>query len=57
MDNCVVWMRWLYSPVLRSQTYSANEIELVLTEEDGQSVEWVVIDPEAFTGIMADPNT
>ncbi|XP_062337553.1 acetylcholine receptor subunit gamma [Osmerus eperlanus] len=35
--------------VFRSQTYSANEIELVLTEEDGQSVEWVVIDPEAFT--------
>lgn len=35
--------------VFRSQTYSANEIELVLTEEDGQTVEWVVIDPAAFT--------
>ncbi|KAM6948209.1 acetylcholine receptor subunit gamma [Aplochiton taeniatus] len=35
--------------VFRSQTYSANEIELVLTEENGQTVEWVVIDPAAFT--------
>uniref|UniRef100_A0A8L0DU17 Cholinergic receptor, nicotinic, gamma n=1 Tax=Oncorhynchus mykiss TaxID=8022 RepID=A0A8L0DU17_ONCMY len=35
--------------VFRSQTYNANEIELVLTEEDNQPVEWVVIDPEAFT--------
>uniref|UniRef100_A0A674AG04 Cholinergic receptor, nicotinic, gamma n=1 Tax=Salmo trutta TaxID=8032 RepID=A0A674AG04_SALTR len=35
--------------VFRSQTYNANEIELVLTEEENQPVEWVVIDPEAFT--------
>jgi hypothetical protein len=39
-------------PVFSSQTYNANEIELVLTEEDNQPVEWVVIDPEAFTGIV-----
>ncbi|KAL0966468.1 hypothetical protein UPYG_G00295650 [Umbra pygmaea] len=37
------------SMVFRSQSYNANEIELVLTEEDKQPVEWVVIDPEAFT--------
>ncbi|KAM9845068.1 acetylcholine receptor subunit gamma [Aulostomus maculatus] len=37
------------SMVFRSQTYSANEIELVLTEEDNRSLEWVDIDPEAFT--------
>uniref|UniRef100_A0A667X0N7 Cholinergic receptor, nicotinic, gamma n=1 Tax=Myripristis murdjan TaxID=586833 RepID=A0A667X0N7_9TELE len=35
--------------VFRSQTYSANEIELVLKEEDNQTLEWVDIDPEAFT--------
>lgn len=34
----------------RSQTYSANEINLLLTVEEGQTVEWIVIDPEAFTG-------
>lgn len=34
----------------RSQTYSANEINLLLTVEDGQTVEWISIDPEAFTG-------
>uniref|UniRef100_K7FXG2 Cholinergic receptor nicotinic gamma subunit n=1 Tax=Pelodiscus sinensis TaxID=13735 RepID=K7FXG2_PELSI len=33
----------------RSQTYSANEINLLLTVEDGQTIEWIVIDPEAFT--------
>ncbi|XP_053739694.1 acetylcholine receptor subunit gamma [Synchiropus splendidus] len=33
----------------RSQTYSANEIEMVLKEEDNQILEWVDIDPEAFT--------
>uniref|UniRef100_A0A4W6E9A3 Cholinergic receptor, nicotinic, gamma n=1 Tax=Lates calcarifer TaxID=8187 RepID=A0A4W6E9A3_LATCA len=35
--------------VFRSQTYSANEIELVLKEEDNHTLEWVDIDPEAFT--------
>ncbi|XP_028327880.1 acetylcholine receptor subunit gamma [Gouania willdenowi] len=35
--------------VFRSQTYSANEIELVLKKEDNQTLEWVDIDPEAFT--------
>lgn len=34
----------------RSQTYSANEINLLLTVEEGQTVEWISIDPEAFTG-------
>ncbi|KAG9343148.1 hypothetical protein JZ751_014121 [Albula glossodonta] len=37
------------SMVFRSQTYSANEIDLILTEEEGQLIEWIVIDPEAFT--------
>ncbi|CAK6952489.1 acetylcholine receptor subunit gamma [Scomber scombrus] len=35
--------------VFRSQTYNANEIELVLKEEDNHTLEWVDIDPEAFT--------
>uniref|UniRef100_A0A8C5NPT2 Cholinergic receptor nicotinic gamma subunit n=1 Tax=Junco hyemalis TaxID=40217 RepID=A0A8C5NPT2_JUNHY len=35
--------------VFQSQTYSANEINLLLTVEDGQTVEWIFIDPEAFT--------
>uniref|UniRef100_A0A8C4J254 Acetylcholine receptor subunit gamma n=1 Tax=Dromaius novaehollandiae TaxID=8790 RepID=A0A8C4J254_DRONO len=35
--------------VFQSQTYSANEINLLLTEEDGRTVEWIAIDPEAFT--------
>uniref|UniRef100_A0A3Q3M0U5 Cholinergic receptor, nicotinic, gamma n=1 Tax=Mastacembelus armatus TaxID=205130 RepID=A0A3Q3M0U5_9TELE len=35
--------------VFRSQTYSANEIELVLKEEENHTLEWVDIDPEAFT--------
>uniref|UniRef100_A0A8D3CUN2 Cholinergic receptor, nicotinic, gamma n=1 Tax=Scophthalmus maximus TaxID=52904 RepID=A0A8D3CUN2_SCOMX len=35
--------------VFRSQTYSANEIELVLKQEDNHTLEWVDIDPEAFT--------
>ncbi|XP_028283514.1 acetylcholine receptor subunit gamma [Parambassis ranga] len=35
--------------VFRSETYSANEIELVLKEEDNHTLEWVDIDPEAFT--------
>ncbi|NWU99005.1 ACHG protein, partial [Upupa epops] len=35
--------------VFQSQTYSANEINLLLTVEEGQTVEWIAIDPEAFT--------
>ncbi|XP_057714130.1 acetylcholine receptor subunit gamma isoform X1 [Corythoichthys intestinalis] len=35
--------------VFRSQNYSANEIELVLKKEDNQILEWIDIDPEAFT--------
>lgn len=36
---------------LRSQTYSANEVELILAKGDkGETIEWVDIDPEAFTG-------
>ncbi|KAJ8357439.1 hypothetical protein SKAU_G00202330 [Synaphobranchus kaupii] len=35
--------------VFRSQTYNANEIELLLITEKGQTVEWIEIDPEAFT--------
>ncbi|XP_061878754.1 acetylcholine receptor subunit gamma [Entelurus aequoreus] len=35
--------------VFRSQTYSAQEIELALKEEDNRTLEWVDIDPEAFT--------
>lgn len=35
----------------RSQTYSANEVELILAVgETGETIEWVDIDPEAFTG-------
>lgn len=35
----------------RSQTYSANEVDLILTLGDnGKPIEWVEIDPEAFTG-------
>ena len=37
-------------PVCSSQTYSANEIEIVLKEEDNHTFEWINIDPEAFTG-------
>lgn len=33
-----------------SQTYSANEINMVLKVEDNHTLEWVDIDPEAFTG-------
>ncbi|XP_077955066.1 acetylcholine receptor subunit gamma isoform X6 [Gasterosteus aculeatus] len=42
---------WLPDIILEnnSQTYSANEIKLVLTEEDDLTLEWVDIDPEAFT--------
>lgn len=34
----------------RSQTYSTSEINLQLSQEDGQVIEWIFIDPEAFTG-------
>lgn len=34
----------------RSQTYSANEVDLILADgESGEIIEWVEIDPEAFT--------
>ncbi|KAE8603590.1 hypothetical protein XENTR_v10014379 [Xenopus tropicalis] len=36
------------SMVFQSQTYSANEIELLLTVDE-QTIEWIEIDPEAFT--------
>ena len=38
------------TPSPRSQTYSTNEINLQLSQEDGQTIEWIFIDPEAFTG-------
>lgn len=36
----------------RSQTYSANEINMILAVdgETNKPIEWVDIDPEAFTG-------
>lgn len=35
----------------RSQTYSAKEVDLILAlNENGQAIQWVDIDPEAFTG-------
>ncbi|XP_075720220.1 acetylcholine receptor subunit gamma [Rhinoderma darwinii] len=37
------------SMVFQSQTYSSNEIELLLTDNDGETIEWIEIDPEAFT--------
>ncbi|XP_024419907.2 acetylcholine receptor subunit gamma isoform X2 [Desmodus rotundus] len=44
-------MVWRPDVVLenKSQTYSTNEINLQLSQEDGQTVEWIFIDPEAFT--------
>lgn len=36
--------------VCSSQTYSANEIDMVLKVENNHTMEWVDIDPEAFTG-------
>ncbi|XP_004637375.1 acetylcholine receptor subunit gamma isoform X2 [Octodon degus] len=33
----------------KSQTYSTREINLQLSQEDGQTIEWIFIDPEAFT--------
>ncbi|XP_008050296.1 acetylcholine receptor subunit gamma isoform X1 [Carlito syrichta] len=37
------------SLVFQSQTYSTSEIDLQLSQEDGQTIEWIFIDPEAFT--------
>ncbi|KAM4772584.1 acetylcholine receptor subunit gamma [Rhinophrynus dorsalis] len=37
------------SMVFQSQTYSANEIDLLLTVDDDKTIEWIEIDPEAFT--------
>ncbi|XP_006529141.1 acetylcholine receptor subunit gamma isoform X1 [Mus musculus] len=37
------------SLVFQSQTYSTSEINLQLSQEDGQAIEWIFIDPEAFT--------
>nr|XP_005574682.2 acetylcholine receptor subunit gamma isoform X2 [Macaca fascicularis] len=37
------------SLIFQSQTYSTNEIDLQLSQEDGQTIEWIFIDPEAFT--------
>ncbi|XP_056451589.1 acetylcholine receptor subunit epsilon isoform X2 [Gadus chalcogrammus] len=36
--------------VFRSQTYTANELDIILAiAETGETIEWVDIDPEAFT--------
>lgn len=40
---------------LRSKTYSANEINLLLVTEDNVTKEWVEIDPQAFTGDSSFP--
>lgn len=40
----------VFLSVCRSQTYSANEIELKLQKKDNYTLEWVEIDKEAFTG-------
>ncbi|KAF6113186.1 cholinergic receptor nicotinic gamma subunit [Phyllostomus discolor] len=37
------------SLIFQSQTYSTNEISLQLSQEGGQTIEWIFIDPEAFT--------
>uniref|UniRef100_A0A8C5KR67 Acetylcholine receptor subunit gamma n=1 Tax=Jaculus jaculus TaxID=51337 RepID=A0A8C5KR67_JACJA len=37
------------SLVFQSQTYGTSEINLQLSQEDGQAIEWIFIDPEAFT--------
>ncbi|XP_058045428.1 acetylcholine receptor subunit gamma [Ahaetulla prasina] len=37
------------SLVFQSQTYNALEINLLLTVEQGKTIEWIFIDPEAFT--------
>lgn len=40
--------------LIRSQTYSAKEVDLILAMDldTEQPIEWVVIDPEAFTGMI-----
>lgn len=44
---------YLHHDYHRSQTYSANEVDLILAVgETGETIEWVDIDPEAFTGIL-----
>ncbi|KAJ8347695.1 hypothetical protein SKAU_G00262840 [Synaphobranchus kaupii] len=35
--------------IFRSQTYSANEVDIILAVEGNVTIEWVAIDPEAFT--------
>ncbi|XP_016851796.2 acetylcholine receptor subunit gamma isoform X2 [Anolis carolinensis] len=44
-------MVWLPDIVLenKSQTYNAHEINLLLTVEEEQTIEWIFIDPEDFT--------
>ncbi|XP_070801765.1 acetylcholine receptor subunit gamma [Pituophis catenifer annectens] len=37
------------SMVFQSQTYNALEINLLLTTEDGKTIEWIYIDTKAFT--------
>ncbi|KAM6178420.1 acetylcholine receptor subunit gamma [Rhynchocyon petersi] len=37
------------SLIFQSQTYSTSEINLQLRQEDGQTIEWIFTDPEAFT--------
>lgn len=57
LDHCVcdlrsrsAWLPLTLTPDPRSQTYSTSEINLQLSQEDGQAIEWIFIDPEAFTG-------
>ncbi|XP_052049325.1 acetylcholine receptor subunit gamma isoform X2 [Apodemus sylvaticus] len=44
-------MLWRPDIVLenKSQTYSTSEINLQLSQEEGKVIEWIFIDPEAFT--------
>lgn len=51
MHNKRLLVHVLYVWMYRSQTYSANEVELILAiGEKEETIEWVDIDPEAFTG-------
>lgn len=45
-------MNFVLPVIDRSQTYSANEINMILAIDSDTSkpIEWVDIDPEAFTG-------
>lgn len=47
LGQCVLIV---YFCIPSSQTYSANEIKMALMVEDNHTLEWVDIDPEAFTG-------